>query len=244
MILAATQAEAAERRRHYTSPHGAQAVVDTYIGTNKALQDAPPQSHDATRLEPTAYIVAQAPGGELHPHFHQADQFQVIVQGSGRIGTHAVRALAVHYAAAHSPYGPVVAGPEGLHYLTLRRQWDPGAQWMPESAPALRGMPGRQHVVLTSESIPLDTAPVAERDVVELLKHGSMRAWLVQLAPDAARSLEGQGDRFVHVLSGDVEVFGKHHIEAGACLFASDDEAPVILGAGRHGARAVIVRFP
>ena len=47
-------------------------------------------------------------------HFHHVDQFQVIVAGGGRLGTHGVEPLAVHYAGAYTAYGPIVAGAQGV----------------------------------------------------------------------------------------------------------------------------------
>ena len=58
---------------------------------------------------PMAYLVEQAAGAVVAPHYHQVDQFQLFVGGSGRIGTHALEGVTVHYAGAHSPYGPTPA---------------------------------------------------------------------------------------------------------------------------------------
>src|SRR6185369_6237393 len=109
MIVSVTCAEAVKTRRQYVSPHGGQADVETYMGTNEGLlgdsSDAQPAASEENALAPNAYLVCQQPGAALHPHFHQADQFQVFVAGSGRIGKHPVSAVTVHFAAAHSPYG-------------------------------------------------------------------------------------------------------------------------------------------
>jgi hypothetical protein len=242
MIVVATRAEAQARRRAYTSPHGARATVDTYFGVNRSMRDD--LAADPDGLAPNAYLVMQDPGAVLQPHFHEADQFQVVVRGCGRIGTHAVGALTVHYAAAHSPYGPVVAGPEGLHYLTLRHRADPGAQWMPEAAPRLRGMAGRRHVVLTSSIVPVGAASADARGepATPLLADGDAGAWTVALGAGASWRLDVCGGCFVHATSGDLQVSG---IGMGpqACLFAGGDERAIVLSAGPGGARAVVVRF-
>jgi hypothetical protein len=69
----------------------------------------------------------------LDVHFHELDQFQVVVSGSGRLGRHQVGAGTVHYTDAHTPYGPIVAGDPGLGYLTLRRDSDTRTLYMPAS---------------------------------------------------------------------------------------------------------------
>lgn len=246
MIVIASREQAAATRRDYTSPSGARATVDTYMGTNRAVLEAAGSGPavDTAGTYPMAYIVAQAPGSELRPHFHQADQFQVFIAGSGRIGTHAVRPLTVHYAGAHSPYGPIVAGEEGLEYLTLRRSWDPGARYMPEAAGELRGVKGRRHRALTSEVVALDalSAPPGGSRIECLFGEGAMGAWVVGLGAQAQHAVETAVDRFVYVLSGEVLVRSSE-LKAGACLFASADEGSLSITAGAHGACLLLVQF-
>ena len=43
-------------------------------------------------MYPMAFLVEQDPGAVVGAHYHQADQFQVMVGGSGRLGTHDVAA--------------------------------------------------------------------------------------------------------------------------------------------------------
>ena len=248
MILSATRAEAARSRRHYVSPHGAHADVETYMGVNKALrggvQPAPVASH-ARGPSPNAYLVCQQPGAVLHPHFHQADQFQVFVAGAGRIGTHAMAAVTVHFAAAHSPYGPVVAGPDGLHYLTLRRQWDPGARWMPDEAERLRGIRRREHRTHTSQRIDAHAAmlPMGEVSrVTSVVADRRAAAWVVDLGPGACWRQDAAADCFVYMLAGTAATHGAT-LAPEACLFASRDEGAIRLSAGPLGARALLAQF-
>src|SRR4051794_27759344 len=110
----------------------------TFIGQNRnTLQpgDPAPQS-DA--LYPMAFLVEKEAAAVVHPHFHQADQYQVVVQGSGRLGLHDVASVAVHYTDAYSAYGPIVAADEGVAWFTLRNAWDPGARYMPAHRQQLR----------------------------------------------------------------------------------------------------------
>ena len=77
----------------------------------------------------------------MKPHFHSADQYQVIVQGGGRLGVHDVGTVSVHYTDSYSAYGPIVAAGEGISWFTLRNAWDPGARYMPADAPATARRP-------------------------------------------------------------------------------------------------------
>jgi hypothetical protein len=60
-------------------------------------------------------------------------QFQVFVEGDGRIGAHTTTPPTVQYANGHTPYGPIVASAAGIQYFTLRQRWDPGAKYLPAS---------------------------------------------------------------------------------------------------------------
>lgn len=82
---------------------------------------------------PQAYLVRQS-APVLGAHFHEVDQFQVIMNGAGALGRErAVRGL-VHYTDAYTPYGPIEADADGgLEYFTLRRNATVGANFMPEA---------------------------------------------------------------------------------------------------------------
>ena len=51
-------------------------------------------------MYPMAFLVEQDADAVVGAHYHQADQFQVVVGGSGRLGAHGVAAGAVHFAGA------------------------------------------------------------------------------------------------------------------------------------------------
>ena len=250
MIISASKDQAARARHDYTTPQGARVAIETYMGANQMLLAAGTARERAGSLDPRttypmAYLVSQSADSTVNAHYHQADQFQVFVGGSGRIGVHAVQPLTVHFAGAHSPYGPLVAGGAGLQYLTLRRSWDPGAQWMPESAPTLRQMAGRRQRAATSAPVgcdgPLPRQAGASR-VHPLLEDGLAGAWLIELGPGAGYVARGAADRFAFVQAGQARS-GESVLATGACLFAGADEKEVGFIAGDVGARIVLAQF-
>ena len=85
-------------------------------------------------LSPTVFLVEQPPNSVLAPHFHAQNQFQVVKDGSGTLGPHAVGPGSVHYAGAFTGYGPLVAGPAGLSYFTIRAVYETGANFLPARA--------------------------------------------------------------------------------------------------------------
>ena len=134
MALTADSILARSTRRRQTSTGWNTA----YIGANRYTlrPDETPPAEDA--LHPMAFLVEKVPGAVTRPHFHQADQFQVVVAGRGRLGEHEFSDGVVHYTGAYSAYGPIVAGKSGIWWFTLRNRWDPGARYMPAAQPALR----------------------------------------------------------------------------------------------------------
>jgi len=103
-------------------------------------------------FSPQSYLVEQLPTIVNPTHFHIQNQFQVFIAGSGSIGKHEIKPCVVHYAGAFTGYGPLVSGAQGLHYITLRSQRDPGAKFIPEKTSELVKGPKHHH---TTESLDL-----------------------------------------------------------------------------------------
>ena len=76
---------------------------DRPAATNHPFFRATPDTPDA----PTAFLAQYDPGDKSCPHFHQVDQFQILVQGKGTLGRHAVEPYSVHFSRAYTPYGPL-----------------------------------------------------------------------------------------------------------------------------------------
>ncbi len=244
--------QALSRRREYRTPGGALTWVSTYLGTNKmellAQGRASADGKPTGPAGPMAYLVEQAAGHTVDPHFHEVQQFQLFVGGSGRIGTHPLEGVCVHYAGPHSPYGPIVAGDAGVQYVTLRPGWDPGAQWMPAAAPALRAIPGRQHVAFTSEPIghvaPAALGGASATQVMPSREDGAA-AWVLRAGPGQALQAPGDAavDRFWYVLAGSVRSDdGGEACAPGACIHFRAGEVAAFQ-AGAQGAEVIQVRF-
>ena len=96
-----------------------------YIGTPGEIEDLP-----------QAFLVVRPyANARIEPHFHDVDQFQIVVAGDGRIGKKAVRPITFQYADAFTPYGPIVARDDGISFFTLRN-FASGGHW---------SMPGNKH---------------------------------------------------------------------------------------------------
>jgi hypothetical protein len=115
VILANTRAGAEATRKRYVTGDGLESSVVRYFGMTASANPAEPPQIGS--LYPVAFRVEQDPGTVSEPHFHQANQFQVFVEGDGFLGKTPVREVTVQYADAYTPYGPIVAGPHGVAYM-------------------------------------------------------------------------------------------------------------------------------
>lgn len=253
MILKVSHDQALARRHRHVTQSGALTHIETYLGTNSMELAAQGKSIADMGKEhgpyPMAFAVEQAPDSVVQPHFHEADQFQLFIAGSGRIGTHPLEGLAVHYAGAHSPYGPIAAGPEGVTYLTLRRSWDKGAQWMPQAMSVLREVPTRKYVAFTSPPLERhpDTASLRGLSLNEVMPYveGGPGAWQVRAGPGTA--VDGPahgpgGGQFWFLLSGSLND-GTSTWGAKSCFFVDRGEAARGMVAGDEGVELLLVQF-
>jgi len=112
------------------------------------------EKHDNLELCPQSYLIKQLPKVTNPLHFHTQNQFQVFIEGSGSFGRYPIHPYVVHYAGAYTGYGPIVAGDEGLQYLTLRSSRDLGAKFLPEQMANFKR--GPKHHYTSPELIPDD----------------------------------------------------------------------------------------
>ena len=250
MILTANSEVVRQARRKT-----ANGWLTTFIGENRNTLKEGQAAPEAGVLYPMAFLVEKDAHAVVKPHFHQADQYQVIVQGGGRMGTHPVGTVAVHYTDAWSAYGPIVAADEGISWFTLRNAWDSGARYMPAARDQLRAARAQnlQHREATAPSMPV-AAPTelarADRlacDSVIAQTSDGMATWRYRLPPGA--SLSGPdprqgGGQFWIVLSGSASAGGAADLPPNSCLFVAPDDGALAMIAGDGGAEALCLQFP
>jgi hypothetical protein len=255
MILVAPTSKVAPTRARRNPagmiPAEAATWLTRYLGVDRK-QVAAAELPKPSDLYPTAFLVEQEANSALRPHFHIANQFQVVVGGSGKIGHHDVGDGSVHFTGPYTAYGPVAAGPEGVNYLTLRNGFDFGGRLMPDCREEAKAQPGRHHREISNamtRATATALAALREIAVKSLLgmEADGMAAWHYRLPP--RQSVPGPdprsgGGQFWVVMTGGMAQPGEADLGVHSCVFVSDEEATFTATAGVEGLEVLALQFP
>ena len=199
---------------------------------------------------PQAFLVEQSPNWTLPTHFHLRNQFQVFIAGGGALGKHPVEPVTIHYASAHSGYGPLQSGDQGISYFTLRAHSDVGAWYLPEAREQLNIRIKKQQAHATPSTL-IDAAglkALTTPSTEALIEPdaGGMAVWLMRLPPGASVSapdgLHTSGGRFYVVSQGALQV-GDQLMQGWATVFVSAEET-LDFSAGPDGAEVFVLQYP
>lgn len=195
---------------------------------------------------PMAFLAEGTPHRVIKPHFHEVDQFQVIVSGGGVIGKHPLSLNAVHFSRAHTPYGPLTGAEEGVGFLTLRAQWDPGAQYLDKDKEKLKAVPNRKPWQATEAPKFEGNADVNIHVFNEIRDERGLAAYSLKLAPGAETAgpdaSKGNG-QYIIVTKGSLNYQGKEY-KAISIGFTKPDEGYFPIVAGPDGVEALVLNFP
>ncbi len=205
-----------------------------YIG-RPGLIDPNPQAFYVDRLYPNARI---------DPHFHDIDQFQVVVDGFCRMGKKPAPPITFQYADAYTPYGPIVGEAEGFAFYTLRPIASGGFFAMPGNRQNMPGRAGRN----IAGAFDLSGAPPPALQ--------AMSAHLMPEQPDGVDAVGIRlgcgatatgpasvgGGRYYLVCRGAVAVDGKSLPERSLLHVAAEEALPM-LTAGPDGADVLALQF-
>ena len=222
MTQAVTPREARRTRKPYPAGH----VITDYIGSH--LDGTP---------RPAVHLSELPPGYVIDPHFHGTNQYQLVTEGSGTLGKHTLVPGSLHYTDAYSPYGPIVAGKDGLAYLTLRQTAYVGAHFMPGSRDLMKRRAGRNLMV--------ELKPAAHDPIDRPLRQDADGVAMHRLTAPAGVPLAipdvDHGGAYCVVLAGDVLLGGRAYPE-GSCIWLDPGEAPAL--ASNRAAVVGFMSFP
>ncbi|MDP2322889.1 MAG: hypothetical protein Q8N51_02545 [Gammaproteobacteria bacterium] len=204
------------------------------------------------RNEPQAFLLEMNANEVLRQHFHQVDQFQIFVSGSGRMGrtADALAPIVVHYSDHHTGYGPIAAGPQGYGYFTLRAQHDGGATYIGEPGYRDRLKPSRKRhftvpVVLSIAPVLAECSETTTEILTETGDDG-LGASLLRMGPSGRATgpdPRESGGQYYLVLNGSLE-YGHETYGPWSLVFVGATEPPFSVQAGSAGLEVLVLTFP
>ena len=222
--------------RDVTMPHGIGRVMfNDFLG----------QGHQVLP-GPQAYLVNQLDArSEIYPHFHDVDQFQIFVGGSGRIGAHPLAPIVAHYVDAYAPYGPIVAQDRGVSYLALRLAAASGGWRMPENRHLIVGGPHRR---ITLEFDSFSRIPESVNFVERKTMWGPAEDGLEIASFHVGPHTEFVGDppaggQYIVVTGGALDCDGTP-LPANSLIFLARGETAPTLRTSIGGATLLSLQFP
>jgi len=234
MRLAASleEARAAGRRRHSTTTR--------FRGHADVLFETPGDG-SAGPPGPQAFLVWQEADQVVPVHFHLQDQFQLVIDGDGTMGRHALIPFVLHFSYRMNGYGPITAGPQPLQYFTLRPVSEQGAHYLPEERALMQPGARRGHVIV---NLPAEgSGPGTHVEIAP--RADGLAAW-TQGAPDGAtlRTPDTSGRNRCHVVLHGTFTLDGAPLPRFACVYTSGDEPPLELVASAAHAEIATLQFP
>ena len=169
-------------------------------------------------------------------------QIQVVVGGSAKLGRHHLEPISVHYVSPQSAYGPLIAGPQGLEYLTLRVLTDKGAWYMPESRPMMKSGLFKEQV---TGDLHIGVNRAGERTIIEIREDG-LGAWGYTAAAGEGVRCEQRSSmagRFYIVAAGSFTL-GDRMLPKHACVYWSPPDPSPHFEALADNSELTVVQFP
>ncbi|MCI5078267.1 hypothetical protein [Oricola sp.] len=211
------------------------------------------QNSDVPAKDLQAFRIDMSANMQLDSHFHIVDQFQIFIAGSGTIGRDTANMITAHYADHHTGYGPLIAGEQGMSYLTLRSKTDAGLVKL--STPNVREQlrpTKRRHRVSSQVTLSIPPVlqhleePAVETVMEEKLGDDGMTVKVFRLGGGmtvSAPTTEGTGGYYIVVMNGSL-IHDGHEFEPWSLIWVSHEEAAPVLAAGSCGLEAMVAVFP
>ena len=237
MITGATYEQMLATRKHMLLPNGTSVWKSYYI-----------RSPEGGAPSPQAFLVEQGANEVVLPHFHEQNQFQVIVHGGGSVGRSAVAPITVHYAGAYTGYGPISSGDNGLWYLTLRPMMDNGPLYVHESRDKMKAGPKKHYqssaLGATTESELAKLAQPAAQMINADPQGPTVE--VLRVPPRQRQTMtctEGGGGRFFFVTAGSLLANGLEYPK-WSCLWSASNDPAFEVVAGKSGVEVLSLGFP
>lgn len=182
------------------------------------------------------------------PHFHQVDQFQLVLRGRGMLGRHPVVPGTVHFSRAFTPYGPLHSDKvAGWAFIVMRAHLDAGAQRLPQNQDRLLRMTDRNPWQITRDVRFAATGPgVQWLEEPDIRNEQGLFVRTLVLAPGATAQTPDhtQGDgQYLVVTAGSLVHEGRER-GAPTLVFLRPRDPALRIEAGPQGLSGVVLNFP
>ncbi|QDC37268.1 hypothetical protein [Sphingobium fuliginis] len=203
-------------------------------------------------FSPTVFLYEQPGDTTLSAHFHHNNQFQIFIEGEGKIGPRKVGPVVVHYAGAYTGYGPLQAAPAGLKYFTLRSVHESGAVRVADARAGKADWPKgpMRHATSKQIDIAATEALAALEGVRETIliprADDGLEVVSIELPPTTALPAVdiGTGEGvFIFILAGSIDS-EPFTLSANESLYISSDERFPRLMTGPSGGHLLTLVMP
>lgn len=209
---------------------------------------------------PQLLLVEQpVPGSTILTHYHSQDQFQIFIDGNGKLGRHDVSPITLHYTNRYTGYGPIIAGDQGLSYYVVRPSFDTlvTGQYVlqADKRETLKNHPGPKLSIVGQPIVALDARALATLpsikfealiDAPDRDAERGLGADLVSLGPNMTYTgldpATGSG-QMVLVIGGAIE-HGGTKLGARSGIALTPDEPALRIQASDEGAQVLMLQYP
>jgi hypothetical protein len=193
---------------------------------------------------PQAFLVERPYANAIiHPHFHDVDQFQIVVAGDGRMGKKAVKPVTLQYADAYTPYGPIVANDQGISFFTLRPVASGGHFKMPGNRHRMPCRAGRNIAAGFDADRPLQAGAVELEPLLEAEADGVAAVGIRFGADATTRGVPSDAGGQYYLVCAGTLVDGERALGVNSLIHVAPGEAAPMLIAGADGASVLMVQF-
>jgi hypothetical protein len=190
----------------------------------------------------------------VEPHYHQTEQWQVVVEGEGTLGKHHVKPISLHFTDPYTAYGPIrPSAGTGVSYFSMRAKSDPGAQHLDIPGVKEAMKPSRRRFLLKGpEDIKLATPEAlaarttASLDTIIDMYDDGVAGWLLRIGPNGTAACPDPklgGGQNVLVVNGSIVREGKE-LPYCSCAFVFPEDEPMQVKAGPKGAELLVMQYP
>lgn len=202
--------------------------------------------------DPQVFLDEIVPNQSITPHFHQVDQFTILVGGSGSVGRNPLNMVSLYYTDRYVAYGPLKSGPCGMALFTVRPKADPGGVHLHMEGYEKFRKPWRKRFLFGDVVLSVDpvlrarTEASFERLFPDDKCDDGLEAAVIRLGANGATQgpapSRTNGQTYI-VLNGSINEGGKE-FPKWSLLYVAPNDDPITLTAGPDGVELLLVAFP